>query len=412
MRLTHEEFIKRMKIFNNDITILGHYEKAITPIECECKICGYRWFARPYNLMGHTGCPNCGGCLKKNTDTFVEEMKTINPNIEVLSEYKTSHSQILVKCKIHDYTYISEPTTLLSGVGCKFCKVDKFKASRLESSYNKIKNSMYDLGLELLTPLSEYKGKSNTKLIYKCPIHGIVEEDSFYNFCTRKYECVKCMKNRLMEERQKQKELRNIPPRVRKMQQEGYVHPLRYSNEMFLKKLSLVNSDVEPLEDYVLSNRKIAVRCLICGHVYEVTPCKLLMGERCPACAASRKESLVASKLKEYCSKNYPDTVCEYKIFRNPKTNYWLPYDIYIPRFNLFCEVNGSQHYEYASDFQNSYEAFLGQKYRDSIKRDYALTHGEYLEIDLRTIKSVKKAIGLLNDKIDCIMQKEGMVVV
>lgn len=60
--LTHEEFLEKFKNnpHYNDIKLLGVYVNRRTPIECECKKCGYKWGANSYNLAYKgTGCPAC-----------------------------------------------------------------------------------------------------------------------------------------------------------------------------------------------------------------------------------------------------------------------------------------------------------------------------------------------------------------
>ena len=60
---------------------------------------------------------------------------------------------------------------------------------------------------------------------------------------------------------------------------------LSYSNEEFLQKLEKVNPNIEPLEEYTKNRIKIKVKCKICGHIWEITPNKLLSAKRrCPNC--------------------------------------------------------------------------------------------------------------------------------
>lgn len=113
-------------------------------------------------------------------------------------------------------------------------------------------------------------------------------------------------------------------------------------------------------------------------------------------------ESYIALELKKYYAVNY-NAIAEYKIVRNPKTNQYLPYDIYIPD-GIFIEIHGQQHYQltrwntYAAkrDGRTEYEQFKYSKYKDRIKKRYAKQNGIYIEIDLRKIKSVEDAISYI----------------
>lgn len=117
-------------------------------------------------------------------------------------------------------------------------------------------------------------------------------------------------------------------------------------------------------------------------------------------------ESFIAFKLKKYFVKNY-NAETEYKILKNPNTNYWLPYDIYIftgenPKINgIYIEINGKQHY-YKGNFNKleakkknttSKKVLEYQKYRDNLKKEFAEKNGIYIEIDLRKIETTEKAI-------------------
>jgi len=396
---THDEFILKMAELNPNISILGEYKKAIIPVEVSCKICGYTWNARPANLQGYTGCPVCGGSLKKTHETFINEISIINPNIEIIGEYTHSHCDIEVRCKIHDYKYISQPTTLLSGVGCIWCGSERTSLAKMNNGYNLLIKRFQNTLLTLITSYEEYISYDRKNLIlkYLCPIHGEIYNDKIDNFVARGCKCLECIHD---EASKKHNISLKKPYRTRKTSAPDYVHPLRMSHDQFMEKLNYINTDIKVLETYTKSDIKITVKCLICGHIYKVMPSKLLAGRRCPSCAASRNESACASHLKEYCKEKYPDTKWEYKIIKNPLTGYWLSYDIYIPKFKLFCEVMGSQHYDYAADWHSSYDTFLKTQERDQIKKNYAIQNGYYLDIDLRVYKDFKSAKALLNKKL------------
>lgn len=60
-RKSTDDFIKEMSHINSNIVIIGEYCGAKSPIECQCKVCGYIWnTATPTALLTHkSGCPNC-----------------------------------------------------------------------------------------------------------------------------------------------------------------------------------------------------------------------------------------------------------------------------------------------------------------------------------------------------------------
>lgn len=62
------------------------------------------------------------------------------------------------------------------------------------------------------------------------------------------------------------------------------------------------------------------------------------------------------------------------KVFQNcinPKTNYLLRFDFYLPDYNCYIEYDGVQHFKYSNNGWNNKKHFEKVKYRDSIKNQY-----------------------------------------
>lgn len=98
-------------------------------------------------------------------------------------------------------------------------------------------------------------------------------------------------------------------------------------------------------------------------------------------------ESKIASVLKAYFLDNR-QAITEYKILKNPKTNRYLPYDIYIPSDNAYIEINGIQHYSFLDYWHKTLENFKYQCEKDNLKKIFARESGVYIEVDLRKNKT------------------------
>ena len=88
-RLTHEEFMEKFYENNKNaenIEILGEYVNNRTKIKCKCKIDGYEWEMTPSNLLSNHGCPKCSGNNKLTHEEFINRIKGVNENIEILGE--------------------------------------------------------------------------------------------------------------------------------------------------------------------------------------------------------------------------------------------------------------------------------------------------------------------------------------
>ena len=127
---THEEFMERFYKKNKNaenIEILGEYKNNKTKIKCRCKIDEYEWSATPHSLLdGKTGCPKCAGKIKdKTTKYFIQEMKKINDDIEILGKYKGTGVKIKCRCKIDNHIWYATPNNLLNNHGCPKCNASK-----------------------------------------------------------------------------------------------------------------------------------------------------------------------------------------------------------------------------------------------------------------------------------------------
>lgn len=124
--MSHEEFVDEMKLINNQIEITGIYHSLNKKINVKCNVDGHTWLASPQQLLRGDMCPVCrrnqqSERQKKPHDTFVKEMKDINPNIEIVGKYVSSSIKILVRCKLDNNEWLVTPNNLLKGSSCPKC---------------------------------------------------------------------------------------------------------------------------------------------------------------------------------------------------------------------------------------------------------------------------------------------------
>lgn len=153
-----------------------------------------------------------------------------------------------------------------------------------------------------------------------------------------------------------------------------------------------------------------------CGQITTVVGNNLMSGvvNSC-GCQA---ESRLATILKSHFSLTTYQAIPEYKIFKNPKTNQWLPYDIYIPYGDnpelngFYIEVHGEQHYKISNwnklqaskNNTTAEEEFEYQKYKDKLKKKFSKKNGYYIEVNLLKIKTEEDAIKYVEEKINKII--------
>lgn len=118
-RKTNNKFIS--ELYGRNITPIDKYIKDDCKIRFGCDVCGFIWSAKPNNILNGKGCPKCVGLARKTHDEFMNEISTINPDVELLGEYINSHSKIEVKCNICNYVWFVRTGHLLAKHGCPKC---------------------------------------------------------------------------------------------------------------------------------------------------------------------------------------------------------------------------------------------------------------------------------------------------
>ena len=100
---------------------IGKYVNATTKVMHKCKIDGYEWTTKPTVILSGCGCPKCSGYAMKDHAKYVNEVKEINPDLEVVGSYMGARIPIKHRCIIHNYIWEAQPSMILVGHGCPLC---------------------------------------------------------------------------------------------------------------------------------------------------------------------------------------------------------------------------------------------------------------------------------------------------
>lgn len=166
---THEEYVKEVERINRDIIVLGIYVNARTPILHKCKIDEYEWVTSPDHILRGHGCPKCVGNIKKTHKEYVQELSSINPNIEVIGNYINASTPIEHKCLIHNIEWKIRPNDALYGKGCPFCGIEKSGSFRLKTHAQYVEE--LKMANKNIIAIESYNG-ANTPILHKCLIDG------------------------------------------------------------------------------------------------------------------------------------------------------------------------------------------------------------------------------------------------
>ena len=59
MKKTHSQFCEDLRTVNPSISIVGEYRNAKTKVDIVCNVCKHNWSAVPSSLLKGHGCPKC-----------------------------------------------------------------------------------------------------------------------------------------------------------------------------------------------------------------------------------------------------------------------------------------------------------------------------------------------------------------
>jgi len=348
LKLTHEQFMKRLHEVNPNIEVLGTYAKGTTKIKCKCKIDGHIWEARPDNLLQGHGCPKCAG-FEKTTEDYIKQLKKVNPNIIVLGQYKGPNKKIKCKCKIDGHIWSPRASKLLYGTRCPKCVYKELPQNNPithEQFIAKLyKQNKYAHNIEVVGTYVN----AQTKILCKCKICGH-EWSVRPNGLLKGQGCPDCARKSASQK-------------------------ITKTNEQFMQEMSSKRPDIIVLGTYKGVFNTIKVKCKVCGHIWKATPNNLLHGSGCPKCTTSKGEKRIAQYLDKlgiayiYDKRYFKDLVSAGGSLLRP--------DFIIPSLKIWVEYDGQQHFE-PVDFtgkmseQQIQDTFKKVQQNDQIKNQYA----------------------------------------
>lgn len=124
---THKNFVKELGSINPSIKVIGRYTGANKKITVVCEVCGHKWDAVPANLLSGDGCRKCGTKKAhqdfiKNQEEFEKQLKSVNPDVEIIGTYTGRHNPVKTKCLICGHVWEPIAASLLRGSSHKGSK--------------------------------------------------------------------------------------------------------------------------------------------------------------------------------------------------------------------------------------------------------------------------------------------------
>ena len=269
--------------------------------------------------------------------------------------YKDKKEKVTIICPIHGEFKVG-PSWHLLGNGCVKCNqnYDEFTATNNESFIRISKQihgkDTYDYSL------LDFKSM-NQKIKLICNKCGRIFELKAAHHIRKRNGCPVC--NRIAAGEKS-----------------------RLDPQEFIERCKVIHGDKYDYSEtkYVNSKTKIKVRCNACHEYFYIYPSNHLDGVGHSTCKYNPKGSTGERILEETLKENNIKFEKQ-KIFEDCKLGNYLPFDFYLPDYNICIEYQGRQHYE-PVDLWGGEETLKKQQFRDETKRQYCEKKGiELIEI-------------------------------
>lgn len=190
----------KVKILSNilDITDSKGFIKNKGYVKLQCLEDMYIWEAPIGNVIHKSGCPKCGGTLRRTYEDIKESIE-VKGTIEVLTrkeEYTHMRDKIHVKCLIDNNEWYSTPADILHGYGCPLCghkkygggftleKAEKYKNKWITQDMNvyvikcfNYEELFYKIGVSINTVEKRFAGK--TRMPYNYEVLKIIRTNKY-----------------------------------------------------------------------------------------------------------------------------------------------------------------------------------------------------------------------------------------
>ena len=272
---------------------------------------------------------------KLTTEIFIE--RSINTHgifyDYSLVDYIDADTKVIIICPIHGEFKQTLSKHVYRKQGCPECNGGVSYTKKQFLDICKIKHdNFYDYSLVKYI-------NSNTKIKIICPIH-----DEFKQIARNHSSgsgCKKCNNEKLKYN--------------------------QLDTNQFIINSKNIHGDFYDYSNvnYINGHTKVEIICPKHDRFFQKPSNHVNMGQGCPICQESKGERKILHILKDN-NINY----IKQKIFKSCKHKKHLPFDFYLPDYNLCIEYDGKQHYE-SVEYWGGEKEFKNIQIRDKIKNKY-----------------------------------------
>lgn len=282
---------------------------------------------------------------KLTTAEFIKKSQDIHKEKYDYSkvEYVSNNVKVKIICPTHG-EFLQRPNDHVSKkVGCPACSGRGRTSEQFISELKKVHGNEYDYSKVIYTGI-------DNEIIISCKSHGDFLQSAYTHI--KGSGCPKC-KGEKMSNRQ----LSTLSYFIERAQK---IHGEKYD-------YSLV--------DYKKGTMKVQIKCKQHG-IFEQIPDSHLQGRGCPSCSESKGEKMISKILSDLNidylrEKKFED--CKGKVHK-------LPFDFYLPDYNICIEYDGEQHFKlknnsFGAGEEKSKINFEKLVQNDKIKNEYCVNN-------------------------------------
>lgn len=278
---------------------------------------------------------------RKTNEEYVKELADKNPTIKAIDKYINANTPILHHCSIHNVYWDIAPTHALEGCGCRECCKEKI-GRRNRKSHSQYVSDLYSIrdDLEVLGVYID----SKTPILHKCKIHNLDWLISPGNALYGK-GCPKCRGDKISE-------------------------ALKKDHLWYVEKLKIEKPHIVVLDEYIDYDTPIKHYCTLHQYEWIDSPRCIFRDLGCPKCTGYKHETIISDWLDDFNISYIP----QYR-FDDCKDVRALPFDFYLPYYNVCIEYDGRQHFipiDFAGKGDDwAKEQLAITQYHDEIKNEY-----------------------------------------
>lgn len=275
----------------------------------------------------------------------------------IYSKYIDEYTEVEVECTMYNHgIFKTLPKNHLNGERCPKCRYSVKKTNeQYITEANKIHHNLYDYSKLLYTD-------NRTPVIVTCEIHGDFTINPYWHL--KGGICDECNINS------------------------------KKSHKIYIKEVSIVHNNFYDYSKtiYTTARDTVIITCPEHGDFTQIAR-DHLNGRGCKSCKKSHGE-LIITKWLEDNNIIYNNE----KKFEQCKNKRELPFDFYLPDYNMCIEYDGNQHFKPINYF-GGIKAFEKTKLRDNIKNKFCeknnikllrITYLEFKNIDSILEKNLK----------------------